>query len=122
MLSRFTVALIGLLLSATLAQASTCVISEYSISLRGGAQVAKLKPLTTPQNITVTGTSAQSAALSGDTKMVRIWCDTQSAAEQGSNPTASATVSVPIGAVSPEYFDVGDLSVDGNKIAFILRP
>lgn len=111
-----------LILSCASAAASSCVISEYAIGLRGGAQVAKLKPLKTPQNITVTGTSAQSAALGTDTKLVRIWCDTQSAFEQGSNPTASATVSVPISAGGTEYFDVGDLSVDGNLIAFILRP
>lgn len=120
-MKRLLLALAILLLPAQ-AFASSCVISEYSISLRGGAQIAKAKPLKTPQNITVTATSAQSAALSGDTKMVRLWCDTQSAFEQGSNPTASATVSTPQSAGVPEYFDVGDLTVDGNLIAFILRP
>lgn len=112
---------IAILLLPVQALASSCVISEYSISLRGGAQIATAKPLKTPQNITVTATSAQSSALSSDTKMVRLWCDTQSAFEQGSNPTASATVSVPLSAGAPEYFDVGDSSA-GNIIAFILRP
>lgn len=109
---------IAILLLPAQAFASSCVITEFAISLRGGAQIARLKPLVTPQNITVTATSAQSAALSGDTKMVRLWCDTQSAAEESTNPTASATVSTPLSAGVPEYFDVDG----GDKIAFILRP
>lgn len=117
-MKRFFAACLFLMLSTLGAAASSCVVTEFAIDLRGGAQMARLKPLTTPQNITVTATSAQSAALTGDTKMVRLWCDTQSAAEEGLNPTASATVSTPISSGSAEYFSVDA----GDKIAFILRP
>jgi hypothetical protein len=121
MFKRFLAASLFLVLSCLGATASTCVISEYAIDLRGGAQIATLTPLTTPQNITVTGTSAQSSALTGDTKMVRLWCDTQSAFEAGANPTASATVSSPLTAGGPEYFSVSAPGTS-TKIAFILRP
>lgn len=108
-----------LALSCLGATASTCVITEFPLFAPGGVQVAKMPPLVTPQNITVTGASAQSAALSGDTKMIRAWCDTQSAIEIGANPTASATVSTPLSAGLAEYFNVDPA---GLKAAFILRP
>jgi len=108
-----------LLLSCATASAATCVVTEFSLFAPGGVQVAKMPPLVTPQNITVTGTSAQSAAFSGDTKMIRAWCDTQSAIEIGANPTASATVSTPLSAGLAEYFNVDSA---GQKAAFILRP
>lgn len=121
MFKRLIAASLFLVLSCLGASAATCVISEYALDLRAGAQVATLAPLVTPQNITVTGTSAQSAALNANTKLVRLWCDTQSAFEPGTNPTASATVSTPLSAGGAEYFIVNDPTAS-NKIAFILRP
>lgn len=106
------------LLASAPAFASSCVITEYDMPLTMGVQIKKLKPLRTPQNITTSGASAQSAALSPNTQTVRLWCDTQSAFEGGANPTASATVSTPLSAGLSEYFQTDG----GDKIAFILRP
>lgn len=108
-----------LALSCFGASAASCVITEFSLFAPAGVQVAKMPPLATPQNIAVTGSSAQSAAFSTDTKMIRAWCDTQSAIEIGTNPTASATVSTPLSAGLAEYFNVDPA---GQKAAFILRP
>lgn len=118
-MNRLIAACLLLILSCAGASAATCVVTEFSLFAPGGVQVAKMPPLVTPQNITVTGTSAQSAALTGDTKMIRAWCDTQSAIEIGTNPTASATVSTPLSAGLAEYFNVDPV---GQKVAFILRP
>jgi len=118
-MTRLIAACLLLILSTVAASAATCVVTEFSLFAPGGVQVAKMPPLVTPQNITVTGTSAQSATFSGDTKMIRAWCDTQSAIEIGTNPTASATVSTPLSAGLAEYFNVDPA---GQKAAFILRP
>lgn len=119
MMKRLFAASLMLALSSVGASAATCVVTEFSLSAPGGVQVAKMPPLVTPQNITVTGTSAQSAVLTDGTKMIRAWCDTQSAIEIGANPTASATVSTPMSAGAAEYFNVDPV---GQKAAFILRP
>jgi hypothetical protein len=119
-MKHFLSACLLLILSTAAASAATCVIVEHQLDLQAGAQVAKLPPVTTPQNITVTGTSAQSAAFSGDTKMIMAWCDTQSAIEIGTNPTASATVSTPMSAGAAQYWRVEPAT--GLKAAFILRP
>ena len=118
-MNRFLAACLLLILSTAGASAASCVITEFPLFAPGGVQVAKIPQIGTPQNITVTGVSAQSASLSGDTKMVRLWCDTQSAFEYGSNPTASATVSTPLSAGLAEYFNVDPV---GQKVAFILQP
>lgn len=119
MMKRLLAAVFVFALSCGAVDAATCVVTEFSLFAPGGVQIAKLPPLVTPQNITVTGTSAQSAVLSGDTKMIRAWCDTQSAIEVGANPTASATVSTPLSAGFAEYFNI---DTTGQKVAFILRP
>lgn len=118
MMKRLLAASLFLALSCAGASAATCVITEFPLFAPGGVQVAKMPPLVTPQNITVSG-STQSAAFSGDTKMIRAWCDTQSAIEVGTNPTASATVSTPLSAGLAEYFNIDPA---GQKAAFILRP
>jgi hypothetical protein len=100
------------------ALAATCVVTEMPLVAPAGVQIAKLPPLATPQNITVTGTSAQSTVFTDATRMIRAWCDTQSAIEVGSNPTASATTSTPLSAGLAEYFNVDP----GQRAAFILRP
>jgi hypothetical protein len=119
MMKRLAVASLFLALSCAAASASSCVITEFPLFAPGGVQVAKMPPLATPQNITTSGVSAQSAAFSADTKMIRAWCDTQSAIEIGANPTASATVSTPLSAGLAEYFNVDPAS---QKAAFVLRP
>lgn len=119
MMKRLFAASLMLFLSSVGASAATCVVTEFPLSAPAGVQVAKMPPLATPQNITVTGTSAQTTAFGDGTKMIRAWCDTQSAIEVGANPTASATVSTPISAGVAEYFNVDPV---GQKAAFILRP
>jgi len=118
-MKRLLSACLLLVFSSAPTWAATCVVTEFSLFAPGGVQVAKMPPLTTPQNITVTGTSAQSATLTDGTRMIRAWCDTQSAIEVGANPTASATVSTPLSAGLAEYFNIDPT---GQKVAFILRP
>lgn len=119
MMKRLAAAAFVFGLSCGAASAASCVVTEFSLFAPSGVQVAKMPPLVTPQNVAVTGSSAQTSAFSGDTKMIRAWCDTQSAIEIGANPTASATVSTPLSAGLAEYFNVDPA---GQKAAFILRP
>jgi len=119
-MTRLFAACLLLILSCAGASASSCVITEFQLSAPGGVQVAKMPPIATPMNVVTSGASQQSGAFSGDTKMIRAWCDTQSAIEIGTNPTASATVSTPLSAGLAEYFNVEPVS--GLKAAFILRP
>ena len=119
-MNRILAACLLLIISCAGAEAASCVVTEFQLFAPGGVQVAKMPPLATPQNVTVTGASAPSAAFGSDTKMIRAWCDTQSAIEIGTNPTASATVSTPLSAGLAEYFNVEPVS--GLKAAFILRP
>lgn len=122
MFKRLSAAAILLLALSAPAFASSCLLAEYRFALNGGMQIGKLKPLRTPQNITTSGTSAQATALLADTKTIYVYCDTQSGVEQGSNPTASATTSVPLPAGGSMFWDVTDQATDGNIIAFIVRP
>jgi hypothetical protein len=115
-MKRLLLAIVILLLPAQ-ALASSCNISEFPLNAPGGVQVAQVPTITDQSPVTTSGTSAQSAAFSGDTKMIRAWCDTQSAVAFGSNPTAT-TNSMPLSAGVPEYFNV----IPGQKAAFILRP
>ncbi|MCK1718855.1 hypothetical protein [Bradyrhizobium sp. 141] len=115
-MKRFLLAVAILLLPAQ-ALASSCNVTEFSLNAPSGVQVAQVPPLVDQSPVTTSGTSAQSAAFSGDTKMIRAWCDTQSAVAFGSNPTAT-TNNMPLSAGVPEYFNV----IPGQKAAFILRP
>lgn len=100
------------------ALASTCNVTEFLLYAPGGVQIADLDSLVTDQSpITTSSSSAQSAAFSGDTKMIQISCDTQSAMAYGSNPTATTSkMTIPAGLFV--YYKVSG----GNKVAFILRP
>lgn len=115
-MKRLLLALALLLLPAQ-AFASSCNVTEFSLSAPGGVQVAQMPPLVDQTPITTSGTSAQSSAFSGDTKMIRAWCDTQSAIVIGANPTAT-TNNMPMSAGAGEYLNV----IPGQKAAFILRP
>lgn len=99
------------------ALASSCNVTEFSLIAPGGVQVAQMPPLVDQTPVTTSGTSAQSSAFSDGTKMIRAWCDTQSAIVIGANPTAT-TNNMPMGAGAGEYFNV----TPGHKAAFILRP
>ncbi len=99
------------------AAASSCNVTEFVLTADAGVQVTRIPPLVDQAPITTSGTSAQSSAFGGDTKMVRVWCDTQSAVAWGANPTAT-TNNMPLSAGVGEYFQV----LAGQKAAFILRP
>lgn len=116
-MKRFLAAGLLLILSCAAAAASSCNVTEFSLYAPSGVQVAQMPPLVDQTPITTSGTSAQSSAFSGDTKMIRAWCDTQSAIVVGSNPTAT-TNNMPMAAGAGEYFNV----IPGQKAAFILRP
>lgn len=117
MMKRFLVASLFLALSCLGAVAATCNVSEFPLTADAGVQVARVPSIIDQSTITVTGTSAQSAAFTGDSKLVRVWCDTQSAVAFGANPTATVN-SLALSAGSAEYFQV----IPGQKAAFILRP
>lgn len=107
-----------LVLSCAPSLASTCNVTEFLLYAPGGVQVADLDSLIADQTpVTTSGTTAQSAAFSGDTKMIQVSCDTQSAMAYGSNPTAT-TSNMTIPAGSFIYWKVSG----GKKVAFILRP
>lgn len=117
MMKRIVAAGLFLALSCLGASASTCNVSEFYLTADAGVQVARVPSLVDQATITVTGTTAQSAAFSADTKLARVWCDTQSAVVFGPNPSAT-TAGLPLSAGQPEYFQV----IGGQKAAFILRP
>ena len=76
-------------------------------------EVASMPPLA-EQTITVTGSSAQSAAFNAKTKFIRVATDTPVNLAFGSNPTATTSLLyLPSGAV--EYFAV----TPGMKVAAI---
>lgn len=109
---------IALLLLPAQAFASTCNVTEFRLYAPSGVQVADLENLVTDQTpVTTSGSSAQSAAFNGDTKMIQVSCDTQSAMAYGSSPTATTSnMTIPVGVII--YWAVKS----GQKVAFILRP
>jgi hypothetical protein len=117
MMKRLFAAAFLLAVSCSGASASSCNVTEFSLTADAGVQVARTPPLVDQAPITTSGTTAQSLAFSGDTKMVRVWCDTQSAVAWGTNPTAT-TNNMPLSAGVAEYFQVAP----STKAAFILRP
>ena len=66
---------------------------------------AALMPALDNQAITISSTSAQSAALEAATTMVRLYTDTACFVLFGANPTA-LTTSMPLAAGAAEYFCV----------------
>lgn len=122
MFKRLSATAILLLISCASAFATSCFVSENQAGLTAGMQVAELPAIGTSQNITTSGTSAQTTNAIGTAgeskKLIFVWCDTQSAVETGTNPTASVTTSHPIGAGQGEYIIVPA----GSKVAAILRP
>lgn len=67
-------------------------------------QLAVLPPLA-EQNLTVGGTSTQSAALNADTRIVRLCSDVACRVAFGANPTATVT-SIPLTAGGVEYMGI----------------
>jgi len=79
----------------------------------GGEPLAYL-PGFAGENVTITGTSAQSSAFNDETRIVRVVADAACYVLVGSNPTAAAG-DVYLPANAPEYFRV----TPGQKIAGI---
>lgn len=113
MFKRTFLALIGLLLSGAQVFAATLYISEFSIGATAATQVAKQPEITT-QTVSIGGTSTQSAAFNGNTRLIRVHTDTICSIKIGSNPTASTTTAR-MAADQTEYFEVNP----GDKIAVI---
>ena len=97
----------------------TLYITEFNsqgYDQRGNlAPVAQLPPIA-EQTVATGGTSAQSAALTASTAIVRLHSDTTCSVAIGVNPTA-ATTGMRLYANSPEYFMVQP--GQGYKIAVI---
>ena len=93
--------------------ANTVNISAHEVLENSGVPVAEGVPLLS-ENVTSSGTSAQSSAMPANTEVVRIATDTTIRVLIGSNPTALAT-SVRMLADTSEYFTVRE----GHKVAVI---
>lgn len=78
-----------------------------------------MRPRLTPQTgqaVTITGTSAQSAAFAASTKYIRLVSTTACWIQFGANPTATTTTpSILLAANVPEFFGV----TPGQKVAGI---
>jgi hypothetical protein len=94
--------------------ANFCYVTEFYLTADAGVQVARTPPLVDQTPVSVSGTAAQSAAFSGDTKLVRIECDTTVSFAFGANPTAT-TSNARMAASALEYFQV----VAGQKVSFV---
>ena len=91
----------------------TLNIREYEVLGGGGLrndsrvemQIAQ-EPAVTGQQVTTSGTSAQSAALNSKTKYVRLETNVDIYLEFGTNPTAASTSALKMYATDVEYFAV----------------
>lgn len=113
MFKRTAFAVLLLALSCAGASAATCYVTEFVLTADAGVQVAR-QPALVEQTVSVSGSSAQSAAFSGDTKLVRIHCDVIVSVTFGTSPTAT-TSKMRMPADATEYFQV----LPGAKVAFI---
>lgn len=112
MMKRLFAASLFLALSCLGASAANfCYVTEFSDASQ---PVARTPPVVDQAAITVSVTSAQSAAFGGDTKIVRISCDTTVSAAFGASPTATVN-NMRLPANVPEYFYI----IAGQKVAFI---
>jgi hypothetical protein len=85
---------------------------------QGDAVQAAAEPGLVDQVIDFTAGATQSAAFSGQTRYVRMWCDVQCTFLFGANPTAVVGTNVPMAATQVEYFGV----VSGNKVSVVTGP
>lgn len=97
---------------------ATLQITEFeslgNVPGSGAVQVAPLDRVIANQAVTISGTSAQSAALNVRTRYVRIETDTRCAITAALSPTATATMTA-LDANAAEYFSC----MGGLKIAAI---
>jgi hypothetical protein len=119
MLRKLLLAAALFVLPATANAASRVWISEFAVltaTASGGAsgQMAALPSLVDQSTLDISGGVQTSAAFNGGTKYIRVTCEVQCAVKVGGTATTS---SMPIGAMSPEYFGVqpgATLSVIAN--------
>lgn len=88
-----------------------CYVTEFSDASQ---PVVRTPPVVDQTAVTVSAASAQSAAFGGDSKIVRISCDTTVSSAFGANPTATVN-NMRLPANVPEYFYI----IPGQKVAFI---
>jgi len=118
---RIIAAALFALLSVTSAEAASRVwISEFAVltaTASGGSpgQMAALPSLVDQSTLDISGGVQTSAAFNGATKYIRIMCEVQCAVKVGGTATTS---SLPIGALSPEYFGVQP----GATVSVIANP
>jgi len=111
---RLALAMSALAFSTCLANASTCYVSEFAAVGDSLVQVAKQPASADQAPISVSGSSAQSAAFGSATRYVRLNCDVVVSFVFGSSPTATTNnARLPANAV--EYFQV----TGGQKLAVI---
>lgn len=103
----------SLLLAPNIAQAASCYIREYTAIGGTSVQVAA-EPGVDQTPVTLTGSTAPSAAFQTTTHVVRLFCGAGASFVFGATPTAT-TSGAPLAALTPEYFWV----VPGQKVAFI---
>lgn len=118
---RIIAAALFALFSITSAEAASRVwISEFGVltaTASGGVpgQMAALPSLVDQSTLDISGGVQTSAAFGSQTKYIRITCEVQCAVKVGGTATTS---SLPIGALSPEYFGVQP----GATISVIANP
>ena len=113
MLKRLSIAVFAFAISCISASASTCYVSEFTQAGASGVQVAR-QPGTDQSPITVSASSAQSAAFASTTVLIRVNCDVVVSFLIGTNPTAT-TSNARMAAGQTEYFQV----IARQLIAFI---
>jgi hypothetical protein len=107
MLRALAAALFALLVSTQADAASRVWISEFGVlgstSNSAPAQIAALPSITDQTPLDISTGVKSSAAFSGQTRYIRIMCEVQCAVTGNGTATTS---SLPLGALSPEYFGV----------------
>lgn len=122
MLRKIILALALLVLSAAPSFAASRVwIAEFSTlaaTQSGGSsgQMASLPAKVMQPTLDISGGAQTSAAFNAETRYIRVVCEVQCAI-RGDGVTAT-TSSIPLGAMSPEYFGV----VPGSTISVIAAP
>jgi len=91
-------------------------VVEFGTTQLGAIPIATTPPVAS-QNVTISGTSAQSAALNTATKIIRVCSDVACYIKVGANPTAAAGDHY-LPANAPEYLLLESPGA-GHKIAAI---
>lgn len=91
---------------------ATLYIQEFPGGPISGNPIVKLPPLAT-KTLTISASSATSAAFGAGTGLIRVWTDTNCAirVSPAASPPAAVATDTPVGAAVPEYFAVDPNSV-----------